>query len=201
MSQDSSLKTSPSLLGRLRDSPDDQSAWTEFVRRYQPRLLAWCRRWGLQDSDAQEVAKNVMLRLASKLRVLSYDPSLSFRGWLHTIARHAWSDFVTDRRKQAVEGDPSDVLESAQAREDLEQRLAEVFDLELLEEATSRVKARVEEKTWEAFRRMAMLEEPAAIVSAALSMPIASVFKARSNIQKMLQEEISSLERPASVLP
>lgn len=201
MSQDSSLKTSPSLLGRLRDSPDDQSAWTEFVRRYQPRLLAWCRRWGLQDSDAQEVAKNVMLRLASKLRVLSYDPSLSFRGWLHTIARHAWSDFVTDRRKQAVEGDPSDVLESAQAREDLEQRLAEVFDLELLEEATSRVKARVEEKTWEAFRRMAMLEEPAAIVSAALSMPIASVFKARSNIQKMLQEEIASLERPASVLP
>lgn len=201
MSQDSSLKTSPSLLGRLRDSPDDQSAWTEFVRRYQPRLLAWCRRWGLQDSDAQEVAQNVMLRLASKLRVLSYDPSLSFRGWLHTIARHAWSDFVTDRRKQAVEGDPSDVLESAQAREDLEQRLAEVFDLELLEEATSRVKARVEEKTWEAFRRMAMLEEPAAIVSAALSMPIASVFKARSNIQKMLQEEIASLERPASVLP
>lgn len=201
MSQDSSLKTSPSLLGRLRDSPDDQSAWTEFVRRYQPRLLAWCRRWGLQDSDAQEVAKNVMLRLASKLRVLSYDPSLSFRGWLHTIARHAWSDFVTDRRKQAVEGDPSDVLESAQAREDLEQRLAEVFDLELLEEATSRVKARVEEKTWEAFRRMAMLEEPAAVVSAALSMPIASVFKARSNIQKMLQEEIASLERPASVLP
>jgi RNA polymerase sigma-70 factor (ECF subfamily) len=142
-----------------------------------------------------------MLRLASKLRVLSYDPSLSFRGWLHTIARHAWSDFVTDRRKQAVEGDPSDVLESAQAREDLEQRLAEVFDLELLEEATSRVKARVEEKTWEAFRRMAMLEEPAAVVSAALSMPIASVFKARSNIQKMLQEEIASLERPASVLP
>ena len=201
MSQDSSLKTSPSLLGRLRDSPDDQSAWTEFVRRYQPRLLAWCRRWGLQDSDAQEVAQNVMLRLASKLRVLSYDPSLSFRGWLHTIARHAWSDFVTDRRKQAVEGDPSDVLESAQAREDLEQRLAEVFDLELLEEATSRVKARVEEKTWEAFRRMAMLEEPAAIVSAALSMPIASVFKARSNIQRMLQEEIASLERPASVLP
>lgn len=201
MSQDSSLKTSPSLLGRLRDSPDDQSAWTEFVRRYQPRLLAWCRRWGLQDSDAQEVAQNVMLRLASKLRVLSYDPSLSFRGWLHTIARHAWSDFVTDRRKQAVEGDPSDVLESAQAREDLEQRLAEVFDLELLEEATSRVKARVEEKTWEAFRRMAMLEEPAAVVSAALSMPIASVFKARSNIQKMLQEEIASLERPASVLP
>ena len=201
MNRDSSLKTSPSLLGRLRDSPDDQSAWGEFVGRYQPRLLAWGRRWGLQDSDAQEVAQNVMVRLASKLRVLSYDPSLSFRGWLYTIARNAWSDFVSDQRKRSMSADPTEVLQRLEAREDLEQRLAEVFDLELLEEATSRVKARVEEKTWEAFRRTAMLEETAAVASAALNMPIASVFKAKSNIQKLLQEEIANLERPASVLP
>ena len=200
MGRDSSLKTSPSLLGRLRDSPEDQSAWSEFVGRYQPRLLAWCRRWGLQDSDAQEVAQNVMVRLASKLRVLSYDPSLSFRGWLYTIARHAWSDFVSDRRKAGLEGDPAALLERVEAREDLEQRLADVFDLELLEEATSRVKARVEEKTWEAFRRTAMMDETAAVVSAALGMPIASVFKAKSNIQKMLQEEIANLERPGTLL-
>ena len=201
MSGDSSLKTSPSLLARLRDSPEDQSAWGEFVGRYQPRLLAWGRRWGLQDSDAQEVAQNVMVRLASKLRVLSYDPSLSFRGWLYTIARHAWSDFVSDQRKQGVHGDPTEVLQSVQARDDLEQRLADVFDLELLEEATSRVKARVEDKTWEAFRRTAMLEETASVVSAALNMPIASVFKAKSNIQRLLQEEIAILERSAAVIP
>lgn len=200
MGRDSSLKTSPSLLGRLRDSPEDQSAWGEFVGRYQPRLLAWSRRWGLQDSDAQEVAQNVMVRLASKLRVLSYNPSLSFRGWLYTIARHAWSDFVSDRRKAAIKGDPAALLERVEAREDLEQRLADVFDLELLEEATSRVKARVEEKTWEAFRRTAMMDEAAAVVSATLGMPIASVFKAKSNIQKMLQEEIANLERPGAVL-
>lgn len=201
MSRDSSVKTSPSLLARLRDSPDDQSAWGEFVGRYQPLLLAWGRRWGLQESDAQEVAQNVMVRLASKLRVLSYDPSQSFRGWLYTLARHAWSDFVSDRRKQSVTGDPTEVLQRLEARKDLEQRLADVFDLELLEEATSRVKARVEEKTWEAFRRTAMLEETAAVVSAALNMPIASVFKAKSNIQKLLQEEIANLERPMMVLP
>ena len=195
MSSHSSLVTSPSLLTRLRDKPDDQSAWTEFTSRYQPRLLAWCRRWGLQDSDALDVAQNVMIRLASKLRVLSYDPAQSFRGWLYTITRHAWSDFVSDRRKQMQPDDPTTVLESALAREDLEQRLADVFDLELLEEATSRVKSRVEEKTWEAFRRTAMMDEPAAVVSAALAMPIASVFKAKSNVQKMLHEEIALLER------
>lgn len=201
MSRDSSLKTSPSLLGRLRESPQDESAWEEFVRRYQPRLLAWGRRWGLQESDAQEVAQNVMVRLASKLRVLSYDPSLSFRGWLYTIAWNAWSDFVSDQRKRGVQDDPTEVLQSVAAREDLEQRLAEVFDLELLEEATSRVKARVEEKTWEAFRRTAIMDQKTAVVSAELNMPIASVFKAKSNVQKMLQEEVAKLERTSPVQP
>jgi RNA polymerase sigma factor (sigma-70 family) len=195
MARDSSLTTSPSLLQRLRESKDDQSAWTEFAGRYQPRLLDWCRRWGLQDSDAQEVAQNVMIRLASKLRVLSYDPSLSFRGWLYTITRHAWSDFVSNQRRQCPGGDPTEVLQSIAAREDLELRLAEVFDLELLEEATSRVKARVEDKTWEAFRRTAILDEAAVVVAAVLGMPIASVFKAKSNVQRMLQEELASLER------
>jgi RNA polymerase sigma factor (sigma-70 family) len=199
MGRDSSLKTSPSLLGRLRESPEDESAWDEFVRRYQPRLLAWGRRWGLQESDAQEVAQNVMVRLASKLRVLSYDPSLSFRGWLYTIARNAWSDFVSDQRKHGVQGDPTEALQSLEAREDLELRLAEVFDLELLEEATNRVKARVADKTWEAFRRTAILAEKASVVSAALSMPIASVFKAKSNIQTMLKEELAKLERASKV--
>ena len=195
MRDGSSIKTSPSLLGRLRNSPNDQSAWNEFVNRYQPRLLAWCRRWGLQDSDAQEVSQNVMIRLASKLRVLSYDPSLSFRGWLYTIVRDAWSDFVSDQRKQNVVGDPTEVLQKLEVRDDLEQHLADVFDLELLEEAAGRVQARVEEKTWEAFRRTAMLNEAATIVSAAIGMSVASVFKARSNVQKMLQEEIAVLER------
>ena len=138
-----------------------------------------------------------MVRLAAKLRVLAYDPAQSFRGWLYTLARHAWSDFVSDRQKRGELGDATTALHTLQAREDLEAHLAEVFDLELLEEATSRVKRRVEEKTWEAFHRTAMLGESAAAAAVVLAMPIASVFKAKSNVQKMLQEEIEKLETGA----
>jgi RNA polymerase sigma-70 factor (ECF subfamily) len=198
MGEGSSLQTSPSLLGRLRDTPDDQSAWAEFVGRYRPRLLDWCRRWGLQDADAQDVCQTVMVRLAAKLRVLVYDPAQSFRGWLHTLARHAWSDFVTDRQKRAAATDATAALHSVQARDDLETRLADAFDLELLEEATARVRKRVEEKTWEAFRRTALLGETAAAAAAALGMPVASVFKAKNNVQKWLQEEVRRLDAPAA---
>ncbi len=198
MSEDSTLKTSPSLLGRLRETPDDQSAWGEFVARYQPRLLEWCRRWQLQDADAHDVCQTVMLRLAAKLRVLVYDPTQSFRGWLYTLARHAWMDFVRDRQKRGEAGDPTAALHTKEAQADLETRLAEAFDLELLEEATMRVKRRIEDKTWEAFRQSALLGASAAEAAAQLQMPIASVFKAKSNVQKMLQEEIRQLEAPES---
>jgi WD40 repeat protein len=56
-------RTSPTLLGRLRRSPADQAAWAEFVDRYGPRIYAWCRHWGLQEADAQDVAQAVLHRL------------------------------------------------------------------------------------------------------------------------------------------
>src|SRR5262245_38983509 len=99
MGSDSSSQTSVSLLGRLRECPADQAAWAEFVDRYGVMIYAWCRRWKLQDADARDVAQAVLTKLAVKMRTFTYDPSLSFRGWLRTLTQHAWSDFVASRRR------------------------------------------------------------------------------------------------------
>ena len=45
-------RTSVTLLGRLRSDPQDQVAWSDFVGRYGPKILQWCRGWGLQEFDA-----------------------------------------------------------------------------------------------------------------------------------------------------
>jgi RNA polymerase sigma-70 factor (ECF subfamily) len=149
----------------------------------------------LQDADAEDVARTVLMRLAVKLRQFVYDPEQSFRGWLRTMARRAWLDFVAERQKQPREpGDPIQALEDQAAGKDLEQRLGELFDLELLEEAADRVRERIEPKTWEAFQRTTIRGEPAQEVARALAMPLASVFKAKSNVRKMLQEVIRQLE-------
>ena len=52
----------------------------EFMARYGPKIHAWCRRWGLQEADAQDVTQMVLLRLSVKVREFVYDPSRSFRG-------------------------------------------------------------------------------------------------------------------------
>ena len=69
------------LLGRLRRDPGDQEAWGEFVEQYGPKVFAWCRRWGLQEADAQDVTQDVLLKLARKMKDFTYDPSRSFRAW------------------------------------------------------------------------------------------------------------------------
>jgi len=190
------LSTRVSLLKRLRDTPEDQVSWDEFVGRYRPLLQSWGRHWGLQEADAEDVAQAVLLRLAMKIRQFRREPAHSFRGWLRTLARHAWADFVADRQKEAREpGDPLRALEDQAAGDDLERHLAELFDLELLEEATDRVRDRIEPKTWEAFHRTTIQAESAQTVALALAMPLASVYKAKSNVQKMLQREIRLLEK------
>jgi len=55
MADPADASTSPTLLGRLARSPADQSAWAEFVAHYGPQIHGWCRRWGLQETDAQDV--------------------------------------------------------------------------------------------------------------------------------------------------
>jgi RNA polymerase sigma-70 factor (ECF subfamily) len=202
MAEGSVWETRISLLSRLRKDPQDTSAWDEFVGRYGPRIEAWCRRWGLQEADVQDVTQTVLVRLATKLRGFVYDPAGSFRAWLKTLTRHAWSDFVADRQRSVASTGGSgmfEVLHAVEARDDLEKRMEEAFDLELLELATNRVRERVQPHTWEAFQLTAVDGLSGAEAAARLGMPVASVFKAKSNVQKMLQEEIALLERVEAV--
>ena len=129
------LRTSATLLGRLRDVPTDQSAWGEFVDRYGAVIYGWCRRWHLQDADSRDVTQAVLATLCIKMRTFQYDDKLSFRGWLRTLTHHTLSDLAASRRpatRGAGTVDDSDWLESLEAREDLIDRIDEQFDREVV---------------------------------------------------------------------
>jgi len=72
--------------------------------------------------------------------------------------------------------------------------MEEQFDCELLEEATARVRLRVQPHTWEAFRLLAYEGLTGAEVATRLNMKVGAVFVARSKVQRMLREELSRLE-------
>jgi RNA polymerase sigma factor (sigma-70 family) len=190
--------TRATLLRRLRTVPDDPAAWAEFVQCYGRKIFAWCRAWGLQAADAQDVTQTVFLNLTTRLRRFSYDSSGCFRAWLKTITHHAWQDFLEKRRHLGRgSGDDSifDQLTAIEARKDLSDRLSEVFDVELLREAAVRVRLRIEPRTWDAFKLLAIDGRSGADAAKHLGMKVATVFVARSKVQKMLCEEVARLQQ------
>ncbi|MEM7313583.1 MAG: sigma-70 family RNA polymerase sigma factor [Planctomycetota bacterium] len=191
-------ETSLTLLSALKDDVRQHEAWHRFVQRYGPRIEGWCRRWGLQDADARDVTQNVLLQLARQMRSFEYDSSGRFRAWLKTIAWRAWADYLSARSKNMAL--PSSVemlgrLDTVEARDDLMARLDDEANRELLEVAVSRVKKRVKETTFEAFRLMAFEGKSGLETANELGMSPSSVFASKSRIDKMLSEEVALLDR------
>jgi RNA polymerase sigma-70 factor (ECF subfamily) len=193
----SDSKTRVTLLGRLRRDPTNQEIWAEFVEHYGTKILIWCRKWKLQEADAQDVTQNVLLKLADKMRTFEYDPSRSFRAWLKTLTHHAWSDFLESRQRPGLGSGDSQIasmLDSVEARADLIQHLEDEFDREILEEAMARVRLRVAPQTWEAFRLTALEHMSGAEAAERIPMQVAQVFVAKRRVQKMLSAEVAKLE-------
>jgi RNA polymerase sigma factor (sigma-70 family) len=186
-------QTSLTLMQMLRDDPSNAVAWDRFVRRYHPKIYGWCRSWGLQEADADDVAQDVLAKLTQKMASFRYDRSRCFRAWLKTITQRVLSDLMASRRR-VVGSRAIPLLETVEARADLERRIEEIFNRELLDLAISRVRERVAPATWDAFRLTAFEECTGAQASRLLDMPVASVFVAKHRVQKMLKDEIQKLE-------
>jgi RNA polymerase sigma-70 factor (ECF subfamily) len=198
MGEAASMKTSPTLLGRLRLDPLDQGAWEQFVGRYGRTIYRWCRTWGLQEADAEDVTQNVLTELARQMRTFAYRPEGSFRAWLKTVSHRAWCDFLGSRQRALRgTGDTAvlNMLRSVESRRDLLEHLDNEYDRELLEQAIVRVRLRVQPRTWDAFRMTAIEDMSAADVASQLGMKPGAIYVARSKVQKMIQEEMAQLDR------
>jgi RNA polymerase sigma-70 factor (ECF subfamily) len=199
MELDSIDPTSSTLLGQVGLSPSDEVAWARFVGLYGSRIRGWCRRWGLQEADSEDVTQDVLLRLAQKLGAFHYDPSRSFRAWLKTVTQNVLADFLADRKRQCSGSGDDRVLkqlQSIKARDDLIEYLKEQFDAEIVALACARARARVEPQTWEAFRLTAYEGCSGDEAAARLGMSRATVFKAKSRVLEFLREEIHKLDEP-----
>jgi RNA polymerase sigma factor (sigma-70 family) len=194
---DHSSRTSVTLLGRLRQDPKDQAAWNDFVARYQPKLLHWCRGWGLQESDAHDVTQAVLLKLNRLMATFAYDPSRSFRAWLKTLAHHAWRDLVAESKRMGIGSGDSQMgefFENLKAGDDLVLQLEDEFHRELMDQAMARVRTRVEPRTWDAFRLTALEGCTGAAAAAQLEMKVTRVYVAKSEVKQMIRREIRKLE-------
>src|SRR3954453_2907797 len=93
--------TPHSLLLRLARPQRDDRAWDEFVERYRPRIVQWCRERGLQPADADDVAPIVLQQLLGAMREFHYDPAGSFRAGLQTVTTRTCGRFRVAQLRRA----------------------------------------------------------------------------------------------------
>lgn len=174
---------------------DDQVAWNEFVALYGPKIHQWCCHRGLQPQDAEDVTQNVLIRIARNMQSFVYDPGQSFRGWLRRITENAVIDLFRERKRNQV-GDENTLalLENTEARVELAERLKEVFDIELLQEAKLRVKERIESKRWQAWELTAVEQLSGSEVADRLKMNVATVYSSRYQVQQMIAKVVAELD-------
>ncbi len=198
--EDHPSRTSVTLLGRLRHDPKDQSAWNDFVARYQPQILRWSRAWGLKEPDALDIAQAVLAKLSGLMARFAYDPSRSFRAWLKTLTHHAWRDLIAEKKRAGIASGDSrmgEFFESLEAGDDLVRHIEEEFQRELMEQAMAMVRERVAPRTWDAFRLTALEGCSGAAAAVQLEMKVARVYVAKSEVKEMIRQEVRKLEGTA----
>ena len=204
MSSSPDPRTSATLLWRLRDL-NDVEAWNDFVDRYTPRIVSWCRRHHLQDSDIADVTQEVLRKLVTALRTFQHDPNKgSFRGWLKTVVHNTIRD-LQEEWNRGTRGEGSDSahewvaeLADPSALADLTAELEAEAERELVRQAEYQVQLRVKPATWQAYEQTAVQQLSANEVAQALGMTVAEVYVAKSRVLKLLREEVQHLENPGS---
>src|SRR5262245_31058004 len=187
--------TSTLLLMRLLTCPTDAEAWNQFVQRYGGTIYHWCRHHGLQDADAQDVTQNVFAGLVRRLQL--FDRSRArFRTWLYQVVANCvrdWSAAPARRQETGTEA-VWRLLASEEAQRDLETRLSEEFDLELLELAERTVRLQVEAQTWAAYQLFCKEQFRLKDAAERIGIPPGHVSKYAGRVRDMVSRQIALLE-------
>jgi len=204
-SDNSSLATRASLLGRLKDL-EDQASWQEFFDTYWRLIYGVALKAGLTDAEAQDVVQETVITAAKHLPGFHYDPKVcAFKTWLLRLARWRIIDQLRKREpagqmvEPAVEDDATatallDRLTGGVAP-DLEQIWTEEWEKLVLGVAIDRAKEKVRPEQFQIFDLYALKGMPATQVAGLLGVSVARVYLAKHRVARAVRAEALRLEQ------
>src|SRR5436853_406138 len=93
------MPTRHSLLNRLKDLGDDAS-WKEFFDAYWKLIYAVALKSGLRAPEAEDVVQETVISVAKTIDRYHYDPSVTFKGWLHHLVRRRVADHFRQKARR-----------------------------------------------------------------------------------------------------
>lgn len=184
----STVETSLSLLERVRRG--DEAAWTEFSVQCGSMLRHWCRRWGMQDADVDDLIQETLLIVLGRVGEFRRRGTGSFRSWIRTIAWRCWCDAVQRAERSMRPEVLVRLRESLLARQALEQEFDSLLETQMLEHALTVVRQRVKGSTWDAFRLMALDNLTGEATAELTGLKLNAVHAARYRVQRLISKEL-----------
>ncbi len=185
--------TSFSLLDRLRQGPNE-TAWLRMVDLYTPLIRGWLRRYSLPDQEVDDVVQDVLAVVVRKLPDFQKRPQIgAFRRWLRSITVNCLRELWRDQRYRPRATGNLEFGKILDQLEDPESALSKLWDrehdLHVTHILLEKIRPRFEEKTWQAFQRVAL--EGASVDQAAqeLGMSVNAVFIAKSRVIHAMRQE------------
>lgn len=183
--------TRASLLVRVKNR-DDFEAWRVFVDLYKPMLVRFARVWGLNQSDAEDVAQDCLASITKHIASFDYDPKRGgFKKWLRTIVNNRVRELR--RKRRDCTADTGDFERPQQRERDPQEVFEQVWLQEHLRYCLTRIRSDVEPKTYDAFQHAAIDEWPVERICKVLSMTANQVYYARSRVTRRLRETMRDL--------
>ena len=186
-----------SLILRLPRSADE-AAWREFVELYEPLILRFARRRGLQDADAQDLVQRVFTSVAGAVDRWQPDAARGrFRAWLFRIARNHLINQATLRRRERPVGGSTQIR---RLQSEIDERGFVSGDVEIeyrravFESAAARVKRLVQPATWSAFWETMVVGRACEVVAEELQMSVGAIYVARSRVVARMRAVAEELE-------
>lgn len=184
--------TRVSLLARLKEL-DQSRDWREFDSIYRPLLRRYAGTWGLQPSDADEVAQQCLLAFWSHLDEFNYDPQRGkFRAWLRRLVdNNVRTRARRPRELRARSRELAGLLDPHPPAE-------EVFDKIWLEEhmraCLEEIREEVEDHTFRAFELYVIQQMSVEDVCHELGITANQVYKSKWRVTQMLGARMKALE-------
>ncbi len=186
-----------SLILRLPRSADG-AAWREFVELYEPLILRFARRRGMQDADAQDLVQRVFTSVAGAVDRWQPDAARGkFRAWLFRIARNHLINQATLRRRERPVGGSTQIR---RLQSEIDERGFDSGDVEIeyrravFESAAARVKRLVQPATWSAFWETMVVGRACEVVAEELQMSVGAIYVARSRVVARMRAVAEELE-------
>ena len=189
-------ETRSTLLAGIK-SPENREAWEEFIAIYRPLIYRMARRRGLQDADAQDVAQDILIRVAAAIERYEPQPGVRFRHWLRRVASNAILTSLQRQPRDLGTGG-TDIHEIVSQQPDLPHLEAEL-ETELLREmylrAAAVVRTEVNAETWRAFDLTTLQGVSCEEAAVTIGKSVGTVYAARSRIIKRLREQLERMQK------